>query len=188
VRLGLRGPTLLFFGFVRPYKGLADLLAALPVVLAQRRATLLVVGEFWEPLEAYQQQARLLGVEDAVRFVDRYVPNEEIPLYFAAADLVVLPYRSVTGSGVAQLALGCGRPVLATRTGCLEDVIREGQTGLLVPPANPAALARGILQFLALSPAERAAFSQHIAQDQERFSWQRLVGCIEELATEVGAA
>ena len=186
--LGLSGPLLLFFGLVRPYKGLSDLLAALPTVLARRPVTLLVVGEFWEPLSVYQRQAAALGVERAVRFVDRYVPNEEIPLYFAAADLVVLPYRSATGSGVGQLALGCGRPVVATRTGSLAYTIEDGFTGYLVPPADPLALAEAILRFLALSPEERQAFEHRIHEREGRFSWAQLVDCVEELAMEADLA
>lgn len=185
-QLGLRGPVLLFFGLVRPYKGLPDLLVALPAVLARKNVTLLVVGEFWEPLAQYQRLAGELGVEGAIRFVDRYVPNEELPLYFAAADLVVLPYRSVTGSGVAQLALGCGRPVVATRVGSLAETIEEGCTGFLVPPADPAALAQAILHFLDLPIEEQAAFTGRILARSERFSWERLVDCIEDLATELG--
>ncbi len=184
--LGLNGPVLLFFGFVRPYKGLSDLLAALPRVLARHPVTLLVVGEFWQPLAEYERQARALGVEGAVRFVDRYISNEEVPLYFAAANLVVLPYRSVTGSGVAQLALGCMRPVVATRTGSLADTIDEGRTGFLTPPGDPPALAEAILHFLDLPAAEQAAFEERILASQERFSWDELVACIESAAAEIG--
>ena len=186
-RLGLAGPVLLFFGFVRPYKGLGDLLAALPVVLARRPVTLLVVGEFWEPRAEYERQVRALGIGGAVRFVDAYVPNEEVPTYFAAADLVVLPYRSATGSAVAQLALGCGKPVLATRAGSLVDVIDDGQTGFLVPPGDPPALAQAILRFLDLGHAEQSAFSRRIAEQGQRFSWERYLNCLSELAVEMGA-
>mgnify|MGYP005839020305 CR=1 FL=1 len=185
-RLRLESPVLLFFGFVRPYKGLRDLLAALPTVRAQTPATLLVVGQFWEPLHEYQSQACALGMDGCVQLVDRYVPNEEIPLYFAAADLVVLPYREATGSGVAQLALGCGRPVLTTHTGSFPEIVEDGRTGLLVPPGDPAALAEAILRFLRLPAQERAAFEERIRQQEERFSWQQLVACVEALAAELG--
>ena len=120
VRLALppTAPVLLFFGLVREYKGLRYLLQALPAVQrALGNVHLLVVGEFWHEKQAYLDQIRQLGVADRVTVVDRYVPNEEVPLYFAAADVVTLPYVHATQSGVVQLAYGFGGPVITTHVG-----------------------------------------------------------------------
>jgi len=80
--------------------------------------------------------------------VNRYVPNEEVARWFAAADVAALPYREATGSGIAQVAFGAGVPVIATRTGGLEEVVEEGISGLLVPPRDPRALADTIAVLL----------------------------------------
>ena len=89
-----------------------------------------------------------LGIEQAVTVVDRYVSNEELGLYFGAADVVVLPYLSVTQSAVVQLAYGFARPVIATAVGDLPAVIDDGRTGLIVPPGDSAALAGALLRFV----------------------------------------
>ncbi|MDW8055047.1 MAG: glycosyltransferase, partial [Anaerolineae bacterium] len=105
-RLGLSedDPVLLFFGFIRRYKGLRHLLRALPLVREHIPARLLVVGEFWEDERPYRALVRELGLDDVVHFHSEYVPNEQIAVYFSACDAVVLPYLEATQSGVAQLA------------------------------------------------------------------------------------
>lgn len=179
-RLGLAGDTILFFGFVRPYKGLGDLVRALPRVLQRRPVTLLVTGEFWGGSEAFRQQVRALGLEGAVQCVDRYVPNEDVALYFSAADLVVLPYVSGTASGVVQMAYGLDKPVVATAVGALGDIVEDGRTGYLVPPGQPEALADAIVRFF--DEAKEAQFVANIRQYKQRFGWDRLVDIIETLA------
>jgi len=115
-----------------------------------------------------------------VRVVDRYVANEEVANYLAAADVVALPYRSATGSGIAQVAFGGGTPVIATRAGGLEDVVDDGVTGLLVPPSNPEALARAIERYFeeGLGPRLRDG----VASGRARFTWEALVASLEGLA------
>lgn len=108
-------PVLLFFGIVRQYKGLDSLLEALPHIQSATGDLLLVIaGEFWDERSAYEQQIRALGMEKSVRIDSRYIPDEEVALYFSAADLLIAPYRSVTGSGVIQMAAGFGVPVVTT--------------------------------------------------------------------------
>jgi len=144
--LGLEGDVLLFFGLVRAYKGLLTLLDALPAVLAHRRVTLVVAGEFYDDRAPYE--ARLdAGLRDRVVVHDRYIANEDVARYFAAADVVVQPYLHATQSGVSQVAFACERPVIATRTGGIPDAIADGETGLLVPPDDPRALADAIVRF-----------------------------------------
>ncbi len=92
--------------------------------------------------------SRAWGLQGNVVIINRYIPNEEIGLYFAAADLVVQPYRSVSGSGISQVAFGFDRPVIATRVGVLAEVIRDGVDGRLVEPWNPEELAMTVLQCL----------------------------------------
>lgn len=177
-RLGLQGDTILFFGFIRPYKGVDDLLKAMPLIIKQRNVTLLVVGEFWEGRQAFNQQIRELGLEDAVRVVDKYVPNEEVGLYFSAADLVVLPYVSGTGSGVVQMAYGLEKPVIATRVGSLPEVVEDGRTGYLVNPGDARALANAVTRFF--SEEKEAEFIENIKRIKGKFSWEQIVRLIEE--------
>ena len=180
--LGVRGRAILFFGYVRPYKGLADLLEALKLARHDAWDEVWIVGEFYEPKERYARLLEDPALRDRVRLVDRYVANEEVPRYFAAADLVALPYREATGSAIAQLAFGAGAPVVATRTGGLEDVVEDGISGLLVEPGNPVALARAIERFFDENLG--ATLREGVARARPRFTWDALVDALESLAAE----
>jgi glycosyltransferase involved in cell wall biosynthesis len=174
-------PVLLFFGFVRPYKGLEYLIQALPRVLEQRKVHVLVVGEFWVGLEYYERYVREFGVENHITFVDRYVPNEEIGAYFGLANAVVLPFIAHTQSAVVQLAFGLHTPVITTRVGGLQEAVQDGVTGLLVPPMDDRALADAILRYFdeGLETPMRAAIAAQQVGGQ--FSWQELVRVLEGL-------
>jgi glycosyltransferase involved in cell wall biosynthesis len=175
-------PLLLFCGFVRPYKGLDVLLEALPPVLARRPVHVLVAGEFWNGGASYRAQIDRLNIGDAITIIDEYLPNEIMAAYIAQADVVVLPYRQATQSGIVQLAYGQGKPVITTDVGGLTEAVEHGQTGLIVPPEDPPALAAAIERFFAeeLGPV----FEANIAGQRERFSWRRLVEGLEGLAQE----
>ncbi|MFP4085200.1 MAG: glycosyltransferase [Desulfobacteraceae bacterium] len=173
----LKGNIILFFGFVREYKGLRYLIEALPQVLTKIEATLLVVGEFWKDKEEYLRLIREKNVESAVVIVDQYIPNEEIGDYFSAADVVVQPYISATGSGVIQTAFGFNKPVIATRVGSLPEVVEDGRTGFLVPPRDPNSLAQAIVRFFRERRTEE--FAKHIKDEHLRFSWTKMVETIE---------
>ena len=172
--------VILFFGFVRNYKGIEVLADAMPLLLAELSVHLVVAGEFWDGARRFLWRLKKLGLEDAVTTVPRFVPNEEVPVFFIAADLVVLPYRSATQSGVVQMAYGFERPVVATNVGGLPEMIRDGETGILVPPGDPAALASAIVDFFrnGRGPAMRAA----IQGRRGEFSWERMVETIEACA------
>jgi glycosyltransferase involved in cell wall biosynthesis len=146
--LDLDETVFLFFGLVRRYKGLDLLLEALARIGTDTRWTCLVAGEFYESRGPYDLLIRNAGLEDRIRIIDRYLPNAEVPVVFAASDLTVLPYRQATQSGVAALSLALRRPVLTTRVGALPESIVEGENGWLVPPDDPAALA-GVLREIA---------------------------------------
>jgi len=181
-RLGY-GPDdrlLLFFGFVRRYKGLSHLLEALALVPAGVRASLLVVGEFWEPEDGYRAQAEALGIAGRVRLLNRYVPNEEVGLYFAAADVVVLPYLEATQSAVLQMAFGYEKPVITTSVGGLPEMVQHGRLGIVVPPQDPTALAAAIDQYFSDELGPR--FRENIRAERDVFSWERLVALVEEVA------
>ncbi len=171
-QLKLAGRVLLFFGLVRPYKGLLDLIEALPLVLNEMDVTLLVVGEIWGDAAIYRERVTALGLTDRVRLIDRYVSNDEAGMYFAAADLVVLPYREATGSGVLQLAFGMDVPVVATRTGGMDEVVEDGVTGFLVDPGDVKGVSHAIVRFFKEDCTTE--FRLNVARQQARFDWQRL--------------
>lgn len=152
-KLGLpeKGAVFLFFGLVREYKGLDTLLEALALLPPDAEWTCLVAGEFYQSREPYDRLVESLGLAGRVRLENRYIANEEVPDYFAATDVTVLPYRDATQSGVAALSIAMRRPVLSTRVGALPEMISEGENGWLVPPEDPAALA-GRLREIAADP------------------------------------
>jgi glycosyltransferase involved in cell wall biosynthesis len=145
------GTTVLFFGYVRPYKGLGDLIDAVAIARHDLPVELVVAGPFIEPVERYRRQAERLGVAEHVRLLPGYVPDECVGELFARADAVALPYRSATQSGVCALALAAGKPVVATDVGGLAADLGPG--AVVVPPGDPAALAGGLRR--ALSSRER---------------------------------
>ena len=131
--------TLLFFGLVRPYKGLDLLLRALPP-----DTRLIVAGEFWTPVAEIASLVESLGLGERVELRPGYVAADALPALFAEADAVVLPYRSGTASIVTDLAHANGVPAVVTRVGTLADSTRDGVDGLVVPPGDVPALAAAL--------------------------------------------
>jgi glycosyltransferase involved in cell wall biosynthesis len=170
----------LFFGFVRPYKGLDDLVAALALARAERPALhLLAAGEFWDDARRHRAAIAALGLEGATTILDRYIPNEEVARLFAAADVAVLPYRAATQSGVAALAFGFGLPVIATAAGGLGGAVVDGVSGLIVPPGDPAALAAALLRYF--GEGLQASLAAGVDRQRAVLSWDGLVTAFEAL-------
>jgi glycosyltransferase involved in cell wall biosynthesis len=169
--------VILFFGMIRPYKGLKYLLYAMQGVVRHMDCVLMIVGEFYEPKDAYDSLIQKLGLESHVVVIDQYVKNEEVPLYFAAADVVVLPYVQASGSGIVQIAFGLNRPVIATNVGGLPEAIEDGKTGFVVDPESPDQLATAILKFY--EGNYEAKFAERIRKNSDAFSWDAEVGNIE---------
>ncbi|WP_233993481.1 glycosyltransferase family 4 protein [Salinibacter altiplanensis] len=141
-------PVILFFGFVREYKGLHVLLEALPDVLGDRPDLHLVVaGEPYDDPERYRRLVRAHDLGARVHWHDDYIPSSDVPTYFGAADLVVQPYVSATQSGVAQIATHFETPMVVTDVGGLAESIPHEEAGFVVPPENPDALAAAITRF-----------------------------------------
>lgn len=155
----LRPPLrLLFFGYIRPYKGLADLAAALPL-LQSNTYELAVVGEWWS--DHKELRHALSHAPIPVTVSDRFVTDEEKQRWFEWADAVVLPYRSATASGVVADAYNFGKPVITTAVGGIPEVVIEGKTGFLATPANPQSLAEAINRFK-LAADSGVHFSPHL--------------------------
>jgi glycosyltransferase involved in cell wall biosynthesis len=167
----------LFFGHVRPFKGLDIALRAWREL--ETEVTLLVAGEaWWKGEEEYRALAQ--GLE-RVRFDFRFIPDSEIATFFAACDVVLAPYRIEAQSGVALTAFHFARPVIATRVGGLPEIIEENVNGLLVPPEDPSALAKAVDAFFA-SDVDRAAIMEAGAAARARkYSWPEYAAIIERL-------
>ncbi len=167
-RLGISGNVALFFGHIRPFKGLDIALDAWRQL--KTKATLLVAGEPWWRI-TYPSQPN-------VRFDLRFIPDGEIATYFAAADVVLAPYRSEAQSGVALTAFHFARPVIATAVGGLPEII-DGRNGILVAPEDPPALARAVDEFFARR--DRADMERAAAESARRYSWQEYARIFERL-------
>jgi glycosyltransferase involved in cell wall biosynthesis len=139
--------NLLYFGVIRPFKGVEDLITALDLLGATgSRFWLTLVGETWE---GWDLASRLIAVSrhrDKITFVNRYVTDSEAAGYFAGADIVVLPYHRSSSSGPLQIAMAAGLPVVTTRVGGLVEATAKYPGAVLADPASPASLADGILQ------------------------------------------
>jgi D-inositol-3-phosphate glycosyltransferase len=142
-------PLLLFFGMIKPYKGLDYLLRAWPRVLAEfPRAKLLIAGEPLLPFQPFERIIHDLNIGDSVVLKLGYVPSSEAQYFFCAADAVVFPYVEISTSAVVPVAYHYARPVIATSVGGLPEMVKEGQTGFLVPPCSEQPLAEAICRGL----------------------------------------
>lgn len=165
--------VLLFFGYVREYKGLKYLLQAMPaIVREEEKVRLWVVGEFGADREEYRNLITELKMQEYVRVIDTYTPDREVEQYFAMADLVVLPYVSATQSGIVQIAYGFEKPVIVTNVGGLPDVVDDGKTGYVIEPEKPEEIARAVLRFY--REEKEQTFIDYIKKEAYRFSWERM--------------
>jgi glycosyltransferase involved in cell wall biosynthesis len=173
----------LFLGLIRPYKGVDLLLEAMARLAKDSDWFLVVAGEPWGKLgSSLEAQVRTLGLENRVRLDLGWVPEMETTRLLAAADLVVLPYRSGSQSAVAPVALGCGVPVLSTSVGGLSEVIRHQVDGFLVEPGSVKALTDA-LEDLGRSRLEQLALGAHDFRD--RLSWDGYAAALEKLVEHV---
>lgn len=183
-RLGLPldAPIALFFGLVRPYKGLDLLLEALAQTPVPVFA--LIAGEWYMDPSPFFRRVHELGLSNRIRVDNRFILQEEAPLYFCAADIVVQPYRSATQSGVTPLAFRYERPVVVTRVGGLAEYVEHGKTGYVVAP-HPTALAEALTDFF--QHARAHAFTLHLQQAARMWSWESVVETLDGLTAEITA-
>lgn len=180
---GQETKLLLFFGFVREYKGLKHLLKAMPQVKEKLdNVKLMVVGSFGEDKADYRNLINGMQIEDCVEVVDGYTPDNEVEKYFAASDMVVLPYESATQSGIVQIAYGFEKPVLVTNVGGLPDVVTDGRTGYVVEPKSAEAIAAAIIDFY--KQDREVGFVEEVKKAADKFSWTRMENVISSMIEE----
>jgi glycosyltransferase involved in cell wall biosynthesis len=177
---------LLFFGFIRAYKGL-DLLLDAVSILRQRNPAytsdmrLLIAGEFYEDEQKYQQQIDKLGIRDMLILRTDFIPDSEVRYYLCAADVLVQPYRNATQSGVTPLAYHFDKPMVVTNVGGLPALVPHGLSGLVTEPTAES-IADGIEAYFELGEAH---FIPNLQKEKQRYSWEQLVATIQELGQEV---
>ena len=172
LKLDQDGKYLLFFGFIRKYKGLDLLLEALgdPRLVAQN-IRLVVAGESYESMDEYLEIIAKYNMKDRVVLRNDFIPSEEVAAYFCAADLVTQTYRSATQSGITQMALHFNVPALITKVGGLDEFLIEGKTGLF-SSVDPKNIADQIVRFFEMDAME---FKVAIQEEKKRFSWAAFV-------------
>jgi glycosyltransferase involved in cell wall biosynthesis len=163
--------VILFFGFVRAYKGLDLLIEAMsdPAIKAAG-IKLVIAGEFYESPTPYLDQIKALGLSDTISVYNEFIGERDVKLYVSAADFIIQPYRNATQSGVTPMAYHFLKPMLVTNVGGLADTVPHDKVGLVVAP-NPIAIAKGILQ---LYERGTAHFMPHLISEKKKYSWEQM--------------
>ena len=174
---------LLFFGFIRDYKGLDWLLTAFADPAFRKfPVKLLVAGEYYTSSEKYEEIIRSNHLEEAVVLHTKFIDDSLVPSYFGAADLVVQPYKSATQSGVTQVAYHFEKPILVTDVGGLGEIVPHGKVGYAVKP-DPESIKEAMLDFLENDRSEK--FIRNITEEKKRFSWEKMVETFVTLDNEI---
>ncbi len=170
-KLGIKKDCILFFGIVRKYKGLEYLIKAMPEVIKKKDVLLIIAGEFWEDKNSYLKLIKEHGLEENVLIIDKYIAKEDVPLYFKAADVAVLPYTSGALSAVVNLSVGFEKPVITTSVGGNLDYVTNRENGLIVPPKDSEKLAEAILEFY--SEGLETKFVTKIKETNKLLNWNK---------------
>ena len=177
---------LLFFGFIRAYKGLDLLIDAFADNrLRNKRLKLIVAGEFYDSDAPYKEQIKKNNLGDEVILYDRFISEDEVSTFFSAAALVVQPYRNATQSGVTQIAYHFGKPMLVTNVGGLGEIVTDGKSGYVVEP-DPAAIADAIIDFVGNERYNQ--YSEGVIKEKGKFTWDKLVASITDVYHQINNA
>lgn len=169
---------MLFFGFIRQYKGLDILLQAFADQRFEKLPLkLLIAGEFYIDPRPYYRMIDELKLSQRIVMHDSFISNSEIPAWFCAADLIVQPYKSATQSGVTQIAYYFEKPMIVTNVGGLPEMVPDGKAGYIVEP-EPKSLAEAILKFFSQNNPKN--FVRFIKEEKQKFTWEGLVKTFEE--------
>jgi glycosyltransferase involved in cell wall biosynthesis len=176
--------VILFFGYVRKYKGLDILLRAMPLLLrTNSRVKLLIAGEFYDDPKPYYALIDELRISAQVKLFNCFIPNEEVADFYAASDVVMLPYRSATQSGILGIAYGFDRPVIVTDVGGLAESVDHEKTGLVVQAESPDALAAAVQRFYQLRTT--TDFSANVRQRARQNGFARIHELFAEIIAKI---
>lgn len=184
-QLGLASKNvLLFFGYIRQYKGLMNLIEALPLIRREvSDAHLLIVGEFYDNPQPYLDTIKRLGLDSNITIINEYVANEAVHLYFIAANLAVLPYNEATQSGILSIAYGFAKPVVVTDVGGLAELVDDGKTGFIVPPHYISKLADSVIRYF--KENREQDFSRNIETKRQENSFNKIRIVFEEIESDL---
>ena len=177
-QLGLseEGKYVLFFGFIRDYKGLDLLIDAFgDPRLQDCGARLLVAGEFYGDPAPYLERIRSLDINDIVVLHNDYIPDNRVNLYFCACDIVAQPYKTATQSGVTQVAFHFEKPMLVTNVGGLPEIVPDGKIGYVVEP-NAQSIADALLNYYKEHREE--AFTAGVREEKKKYGWDRMTAAV----------
>ena len=167
---------ILFFGFIRAYKGLDLLIEAFADRrLRNKNLKLIIAGEFYEDDTPYKDLIKKNSLENEVIFYDHFIKDSEVPLFFSVADIVVQPYKSATQSGVTQIAYYFEKPMLVTNVGGLKEIVPGGKCGYVVAPGAEE-VADAIFDFFVNGRKEQ--FTEGVRKEKEKFSWDKMTAAI----------
>ncbi|MBQ9864604.1 MAG: glycosyltransferase [Bacteroidales bacterium] len=176
------GKYVLFFGFIRDYKGLDLLINAFgDPRLQDCGARLIVAGEFYGDPAPYLKRIHSLDISDIVVLHNDYIPDSKVNLYFRACDIVAQPYKSATQSGVTQVAFHFEKPMLVTRVGGLPEIVPDGKIGYVVD-VDAQSIADALLKFYKENREEE--FSAAVREEKQKYSWDRMTAAIVKAFTE----
>jgi glycosyltransferase involved in cell wall biosynthesis len=186
-QLGLAGKNvILFFGYIRQYKGLMNLIEALPLIRNQvSNAHLLIVGEFYDNPQPYLNTIKRLDLGANITIINEYVANEAVHVYFTAANLAVLPYNEATQSGILSIAYGFAKPVVITDVGGLAELVDDGKTGFIVPPHDIPKLADSVIRYF--KENREQDFSHNIEVKRKENSFNTLRSVFDEIQKDLKA-
>ncbi len=170
----------LFFGYVRKYKGLDILIDAFSILSHENpKYKLLIAGEFYDSPESYEQQIQKLEISDKVKIVNQYIPNEKVAQFFTLSEVVILPYRNATQSGILSIASAYNKPVIITSVGGLPEFVDDGQTGILVVTPSKEAVVKGVHRYFELKPT--VDFSKNIEERNKGNGFENIIGVFQEM-------
>lgn len=170
---------ILFFGFIRDYKGLDLLLNAMPCILEKdKNIRLLVGGEFYTDSKPYFEIIKKNKLEEFVLMHNDFIPDEKVAEYFCAADIIVQPYKNATQSGVTQIAYHFNKPMIVTDVGGLAEIIPDNKVGYVVKPVV-SEISDAVLKFYEQN--KEMEFSQNARIKKEKYSWENMVNAIEQI-------
>ncbi|MBA3648796.1 MAG: glycosyltransferase [Chitinophagales bacterium] len=173
---------LLFFGFIRRYKGLDLLLHAMANErLRKLPVKLIVAGEFYEAEKYYLDLIERLHLQQHVILRTNFIPDNEVKNYFSAVDLVVQPYRHATQSGVTQIAYQFNKPMIVTNVGGLPELVPDGKVGYVIKP-DASEISKAIIDFY--EQGREQVFSRNIIEEKSKFSWEQMVNTIQKVYSE----
>ena len=171
---------LLFFGFIRKYKGLDILLDAMKILQPNfPTIKLLIAGEFYGDQKNYDEQIERLSIRDQLILHTHFIADSEVKYYLCAADVVVQPYRSATQSGVTPLAYHFEKPMIVTNVGGLPALVPDNKVGLIAEP-NAASIAEKIIQFFKNGEQQ---FLPYLVEEKKKYSWSKMVAAILSIAS-----